>query len=147
MTPAEAAVLLARIAASDNREVTESASRAWAESLPDVALADAMEFLPGYYREATRDTRNWIYPGDVLEGVRALHKKRRARAFVAARQAFLEAAGVDDMDTDLAAARAGKLAALAYDEEHPVRPDEPRALPAGYEFGQGEIRTWTGGTS
>lgn len=80
MNASEAAVLLAKIAANDGREVTEAAARAWAEALPDVTLQDALDCLPGYYRAATRNSRNWIYPGDVLEGVEALQASRRRSA-------------------------------------------------------------------
>lgn len=80
MNASEAAVLLAKISANDNREVTEAAARAWAEALPDVAVKDAIEYLPSYYREAMSDGKNWIYPGDVLMGVRELLNGRRSAA-------------------------------------------------------------------
>lgn len=119
MNPAEAAVLLAAVSANDNREVTESASRAWAAALPDVELQDALDYLPSYYRTATRDGRNWVYPGDVLTGVIELHKERRA---VVAReahdQAIASAGDIDEMERDLLARRAQVEAAKRYDAEH-----------------------------
>jgi hypothetical protein len=118
MTPAEAAVLLAKISANDNREVTEAGSRAWAEALPDVALTDALAYLPSFYREATRDGKNWIYPGDVLRGVVATHTRERARIAQAARQAVLDSG--DEWEVGGDAMKALKAAAAKYDAEHAV---------------------------
>lgn len=122
MTPAEAAVLLAKIAANDNREVTEAAARAWAEALPDVALVDALTFLPSFYRNATRDAKNWIYPGDVLNGVSDMHRKQRASASWAARQAVFDAAGeeADFGETYEKAHRAQLDAITEYNRKHTV---------------------------
>jgi hypothetical protein len=119
MTPAEAAVLLAKISANDNREVTEAGARAWAEALPDVALSDAIEYLPAFYREATRDGKNWIYPGDVLNGVIEMHRKRRRAAGLAARQAVLDA-GEDDYEAGPVALKAMMDATRAYDAAHTI---------------------------
>lgn len=124
MTPAEAAVLLAAISANDNREVTEAGARAWAAAIPDVALQDALEFLPTYYRAATGDGHHWIYPGDVLNGVAETHRKRRAAIALAARQAVLDAAD-DDYEAGPRAVKAMKEAAAKYDAEHQV-PNMPK---------------------
>jgi len=80
MTPAEAAELLTCISVYDNREVNRPTAGAWAATLPDVSLADALAVLPDYYRAATRTSRNWIYPGDVLGLVAARHERLRAEA-------------------------------------------------------------------
>jgi hypothetical protein len=99
MTPAEAAVLLSKISANDGREVTESAALAWAEALADCPLQDALDALPGYYRHATRDTRNWIYPGDVLAGAKRVQRNRRVDVYRAAfDRALAENPAVDDTD-------------------------------------------------
>lgn len=76
MDAADAAALLSAVSANDGRNVNESTARAWAAALPDVTLSDALEYLPTYYRNATRGSRNWIYPGDILEGVTDLQKER-----------------------------------------------------------------------
>lgn len=119
MTPAEAAVLLAKISANDNREVTEAGARAWAEALPDVALIDALEYLPSFYREATRDGKNWIYPGDVLKGVVETHAKRRSAIARAARQAVLDAEP-DEWSAGPKAMRALRDAIEKYNAEHTI---------------------------
>src|SRR5690348_11185555 len=72
MNAAEAAVLLAKAAAVEGREVTEASARAWAEILADVPLVDALEWLPQHYREETR----WLMPKHVLDGVTALQVRR-----------------------------------------------------------------------
>ena len=125
MTPAEAAVLLARISASDNREVSEAAARAWADALPDVELADALEYLPRFYRAATRDTHNWIYPGDVLNGVRELYQERRRAVMEAARRDAIESADpadeeVQEKGADFLATRAAVQAGRQWDAEHDI---------------------------
>jgi hypothetical protein len=127
MNASEAAVLLARISASDNREVSESAARAWADSLPDVALRDALDYLPEFYRNATRDTKNWIYPGDVLNGVIELHRARRSKIAQAARQAVLDAAE-DEYEAGPLALKAMREAVVKYNAEHQVPNEKPKAL-------------------
>ena len=119
MNAAEAAVLLAAVSANDNREVTESASRAWAAALPDVELRDALDYLPRYYRAATRDGRNWIYPGDVLNGVIELHAERRRAVMRDARDEVTRRIGTD-ADAELRAIRAAVDAGKAYDAEHSI---------------------------
>lgn len=120
MNAAEAAVLLSAISANDNREVTESASRAWAAALPDVALQDALDFLPNYYRAAVRDGKNWIYPGDVLDGVLQLHKERRIIAADRAEAALGIPSDVPDMERDLLARSARVEAVKAYNAAHTI---------------------------
>lgn len=95
MTPPEAAALLAAVAANDGRNITEANAHAWAAALPDVPLADALEVLPRYYRNASRDTKNWIYPGDVLELSKELHRERLS---IAGKAAYREVTGVDMTD-------------------------------------------------
>lgn len=121
MNTAEAAVLLAAISANDNREVGEAPARAWAAALPDIDLADALEWLPRYYRTATRDTRNWIYQGDVAAGVLQLHQERRARVGDdAVAQTAIGEAGEDNDPghADLLVVRARRAALEAYDRGH-----------------------------
>lgn len=118
MNPAEAAVLLSAISANDNREVTEAASRAWAAALPDVVLQDALDYLPNYYRTATREGRNWIYPGDVLDGVIELHKTRRTIAANRAEAALEVPPDTPDMDRELLVRRARVDAVKEYEATH-----------------------------
>lgn len=126
MNAAEAAVLLAAISAHDNREVTESSARAWADALPDVDLRDALDYLPTYYRCATRETRNWVYPGDVLEGVIDLHHERRRAFGEQARQEAIAVVDMDDPNADYNGVKAAIQAHRRYNAEHRIpNPSKP----------------------
>lgn len=127
MNPAEAAVLLAAISANDNREVGEAGARAWSAALPDIDLHDALKVLPAFYRSATRNTKNWIFPGDVVAGVVELHAQQRkdvgeqARIEAASRRAIKGGANSDQRfggDMDIVALRARQQACLDFDDEH-----------------------------
>lgn len=126
MNPSEAAVLLSKVSANDNREVTESAARAWSEALFDVDLRDALEYLPRYYREATRDGKNWVYPGDVLTGVQELFKERRQTVAGEAREAAVRGLSEDDQDVidkggvGMVGNRAYSQAYREFDLQHPM---------------------------
>lgn len=70
---ADAAELLGRAAARDNREPTRAAAMAWAEDLDDhVSLADGSAAISAHYRT----TRDWIMPSDINAMVRAMRKAR-----------------------------------------------------------------------
>lgn len=151
MNPAEAAVLLSKIAANDNREVTEVAARAWAEALPDVDVADAIEWLPRYYRAATRDGKNWVYPGDVLLGVRELFTERRRALMEEAERLAIEAVADPESDEVMDQGGAQMIGFRAripvmkqFDLDHPMPGEEidrksresaPRN--PGWQFGMG----------
>lgn len=73
MNPTEAAQVLAKAAAYDNRQATHAAALAWAEALdPDMPLQDALRIVGEHYR----DERNWVMPADINRRWRALGKAR-----------------------------------------------------------------------
>ena len=75
MQPADAAILLAKCAAFDNRTVGRADAEAWAEALDDVRLPDALAAVTVWYR----DNRERIMPADVRRLVaEARHNARRA---------------------------------------------------------------------
>lgn len=76
MTPAQAAIVLTKIASFDNREVNESTAVSWGEALSDVPLGLAMDAVVNFYRVATAAGKHWMMPGDVIEGVNriAMHE-------------------------------------------------------------------------
>ena len=77
MTPQEAAKVLAKAAAYDNRQPNEAAALAWAEALnQDMPLADALRIVSEHYR----DERAWIMPADINRRWRSLGKARLATA-------------------------------------------------------------------
>lgn len=77
MTPQEAAKVLAKASAYDNRQPNEAAPLAWAEALDrDLPLADALRIVSEHYQ----DERTWIMPADVNRRWRTLGKTRLANA-------------------------------------------------------------------
>lgn len=73
MTPQEAAKILAKAAAYDNRQPNEAAPIAWAEALDqDLPLADALRIVGEHYQ----DERTWIMPADINRRWRTLGKTR-----------------------------------------------------------------------
>lgn len=77
MTPQEAAQVLAKASAYDNRQPNEAAALAWAEALDrDLPLRDALRIVGEHYR----DERAWIMPADINHRWRTLGKTRLAEA-------------------------------------------------------------------
>ena len=73
MNPTEAAKVLAKAAAYDNRQATQAAALAWAEALdPDLPLQDALRIVGEHYR----DERAWVMPADINRRWRSLGKAR-----------------------------------------------------------------------
>ncbi|MCR6649747.1 MAG: hypothetical protein NVV70_17010 [Cellulomonas sp.] len=72
MNAAEAALLLSMASAYDNRTVSEITARAWAEALSDVDVTDAKTVLVEHYRQS----RVWLMPVDILDGVRDIRRAR-----------------------------------------------------------------------
>lgn len=77
MTPQEAAKVLAKAAAYDNRQPNEAAALAWSEALDrSLPLQDALRIVSEHYR----DERAWIMPADINRRWRALGRERLAKA-------------------------------------------------------------------
>lgn len=77
MTPQEAAKVLAKAAAYDNRQATQAAAIAWAEALDqDLPLQDALRIVGEHYR----DERAWVMPADINRRWRTLGRERLAKA-------------------------------------------------------------------
>lgn len=77
MTPQDAAKVLAKAAAYDNRQPNEAAALAWSEALDrDLPLPDALRIVCEHYR----DERVWIMPADINRRWRTLGKTRLADA-------------------------------------------------------------------
>ena len=75
--PSIAAGLLAWAAATDNREVTESAAIAWADALDDrVTITDGKAAITAH-RAASGD---WLMPSHVNAGVRKIRRDRLENA-------------------------------------------------------------------
>lgn len=75
MTPQEAAVVLGKCAAFDNRRPDPATTVAWAEALdPDVTLADALAIVRDHYAES----RDWIMPADINRRSRDIRRQRIA---------------------------------------------------------------------
>lgn len=73
VSPAVGAALLAYAAATDNREVTEEAARAWADVLDDtVTPTDGKAAIIAHRRSST----DYLMPLHVNAGVRAIRKQR-----------------------------------------------------------------------
>jgi hypothetical protein len=73
MNRTEAAKVLAKAAAFDNRQPDQAAVLAWAEALDlDMPLQDALRIVGEHYR----DERAWIMPADINRRWRALGKAR-----------------------------------------------------------------------
>lgn len=74
MTPSQAAKLLAKLAATDGRTVSETTARAWAETLHDVGLDEALAAVPVHFRESTA----WCMPAHIL-GIVVEQRRERHR--------------------------------------------------------------------
>lgn len=73
MTPAEAAAVLSKCAAFDNRTPTESAARAWAEAVDsNVTLTDALAIVADHYARESR----WIMPADINGASKRIRRAR-----------------------------------------------------------------------
>lgn len=102
MTPREAAVLLTKLAAYDNRQPSEAAARAWAEVLIDVDLQEALDAVPEHFRQST----DWVMPAHILRIVEDHRRERHRLQREAAEQerAAIEAAQrgpVEDRSADV----------------------------------------------
>lgn len=99
MIPSEAAKLLGKLAATDGRTVSEATARAWAETLPDVTLAEALGAVPAHFRESTE----WCMPVHVLRIVEAARREqhRLEREADEAAQAALEPGPVTDRSPEV----------------------------------------------
>jgi hypothetical protein len=76
VSPAVGAALLAYAAATDNREVTEEAARAWADVLDDhVTPGDGKAAIIAHRRSST----DYLMPIHVNAGVRAIRRARTER--------------------------------------------------------------------
>lgn len=77
MTPQEAAKVLAKASAYDNRQPNEVAPIAWSEALDrDLPLQEALRIVSEHYQ----DERTWIMPADINRRWRTLGKTRLANA-------------------------------------------------------------------
>ena len=121
MNAQEAAKVLAKAAAYDNRQATQAAALAWAEALDqDMPLQDALRLVGEHYR----DERNWVMPADINRRWRTLGK---ARLEPATRMGLPEPP--DELADDPAAWVAWKKAQIA-------------AVKAGCDALQAEARAW-----
>ena len=121
MNTQEAAKVLAKAAAYDNRQATQAAALAWAEALDtDLPLADALRIVGEHYR----DERNWVMPADINRRWRALGK---ARLETAVRMGLPEPP--DELAADPGDWAAWKQAQI-------------RAIKAGCDGAQAEARAW-----
>lgn len=121
MNPTEAAQVLAKAAAYDNRQATQAAALAWAEALDrDMPLQDALRIVGEHYR----DERAWVMPADINRRWRALGK---ARLETAQRMGLPEPP--DELADDAGAWAAWKKAQI-------------RAIRAGCDATQAEARAW-----
>ncbi len=69
----EAAELLGRAAARDNREPTRAAAIAWSEDLHEsVSLGDGSAAISTHYQR----TGDWIMPADINAAVRSMRRQR-----------------------------------------------------------------------
>jgi hypothetical protein len=76
MIESEAAVVLTKCAAFDNRTIGPQQAIAWAQALPDVKLADALAAVVRHYRSSTE----WCKPFHVTALVRVIRDERIAAA-------------------------------------------------------------------
>lgn len=76
MKLSDAAVLLAKMSAFDQRTIGEADAEAWAEALADVPLQDALDSVTEHYRL----TSQRIMPSDVLTAHRSLQARRLVAA-------------------------------------------------------------------
>ena len=121
MNPTEAAKVLAKAAAYDNRQANQAAALAWAEALDqNLPLQDALRIVTEHYR----DERAWIMPADINRRWRALGK---ARLETAERMGLPEPP--DELADDAGAWAAWKKAQIA-------------AIRAGCDARQATARAW-----
>lgn len=121
MNPQEAAQVLAKAAAYDNRQATQTAALAWAEALDtDLPLQEALHIVGEHYREE----RAWVMPADINRRWRALGK---ARLETAVRMGLPEPP--DELADDPEAWATWKKAQI-------------RAVKAGCDGTQAEARAW-----
>ena len=121
MNAQEAAKVLAKAAAYDNRQATQAAALAWAEALyQDMPLQDALRLVGEHYR----DERAWVMPADINRRWRALG---RARIETAERMGLPEPP--EELADEPAAWVAWKQAQIA-------------AVKAGCDALQAEARAW-----
>lgn len=121
MNPTEAAQVLAKAAAYDNRQATQAAALAWAEALDqDLPLQEALRIVGEHYREE----RNWVMPADINRRWRTLGK---ARLETAVRMGLPEPP--DELADDPEAWATWKKAQI-------------RAVKAGCDGTQAEARAW-----
>lgn len=76
MNASEAAVVLAKAAAFDRRNVTEQEAVAWAQALYDVPVRDAIDAVVAHFGDSTE----WIRPGHVRARVALVRAHRLALA-------------------------------------------------------------------
>ena len=121
MNPTEAAKVLAKAAAYDNRQATQAAALAWAEALDrDMPVQDALRIVGEHYREE----RAWVMPADINRRWRSLGK---ARIEAAVRMGLPEPP--DELADDAGAWAAWKKAQI-------------KAVKAGLDATQAEARAW-----
>ncbi|WP_276670261.1 hypothetical protein [Schaalia cardiffensis] len=73
MTPQEAAIVLAKCSAFDNRQPSQAAATAWGETIDeDVTLQDALTIVRDHYA----NSRDWIMPADINRISRQLRRQR-----------------------------------------------------------------------
>lgn len=72
MKATEAAALLTIAAAYDNRKPDPDAAKAWAMALEDLRFEDCRQVVVQHYRQS----RQWLMPVDVIEGVAAVRVER-----------------------------------------------------------------------
>lgn len=73
MTPQEAAVVLGKCAAFDNRRPDPVTTAAWAEALdPNLTLTDALAIVTDHYA----NSREWIMPADINTRSRMIRRQR-----------------------------------------------------------------------
>lgn len=121
MNRTEAAKVLAKAAAYDNRQPDQAAALAWAEALDqDMPLQDALRIVGEHYS----DERAWIMPADINRRWRSLGK---ARIETAARTGLPEPP--DELADDAGAWATWKKAQI-------------RAIRAGCDAPQATARAW-----
>jgi hypothetical protein len=74
MTPAEAATLLAGIAAFDNRKPDEAAAKMWAHALDGLRLEDCAQAVVEHFKTSSE----YLMPVHVRSGVKRIRAKRLA---------------------------------------------------------------------
>lgn len=92
MDASQAALLLTKASAYDNRTVGDVAALAWAEALADVQFDDAKTAVVDHYRES----RAWIMPVDVIARVRTIRATRYANTTLRDAPTELDAATASD---------------------------------------------------